>query len=114
MRSPRKWEEFEKDQTNREWSREMQIPERIKTLDEDLFEYLEPDELDYVLSKGNKATALLFLQSRHLLRLKQQTFTVLVAFVRRRVAELSQHQQRGKEAGIVRLDHHTTSFERLG
>ncbi len=72
MREPRKWEVFEKHKTNREWSRMTHIPERIYSLEDDLFLYLEPDEWTYTLSKKNKATALLYLQSKHIRELKEQ------------------------------------------
>ncbi len=72
MRQARKWEEFEKAHTNREWSRIVHIPERVFSLEDDLFHYLSPEEWEYVLSKNNKAAALLYLQSRHLKNLKEQ------------------------------------------
>ena len=72
MRQPRKWEVFDKHRTNREWSAIMHIPEKVFSLEDDLFHYLEPDEWEYVLSKNNKAAALLYLQSAHLRKLKEK------------------------------------------
>ena len=72
MRGPRKWEEFEKHKTNREWSLSMHIPERLNPLENELRLYLPEEEVEYVLGKSNRATALLYLQSRHLTRLKDQ------------------------------------------
>ena len=72
MRAPKPWEEFERQRTNREWQRQMHIPEKIRTLDDDVFDYLSGEEIEYIQSKTNKATALLNLQSRHLLQLKER------------------------------------------
>lgn len=71
MRQPRKWEVFEKHATNREWSKEMMIPEKIFSLEDDLFHYLSADDLEYVLDKTNKPTAIMTLQSAHLRELKE-------------------------------------------
>lgn len=72
MRSARKWEAFERHHTNREWARIIHIPEKVFSLEDDLFHYLEPDEWEYILSKKNKAAATLFLQSKHLRELKEK------------------------------------------
>ncbi|MDH3711734.1 MAG: hypothetical protein OER04_17720 [Cyclobacteriaceae bacterium] len=72
MREPRKWEEFEKAHTNREWASIMHIPERVFSLEDDLIPYLSTREWEYVLSKKNKSAALLYLQSRHLKELKEK------------------------------------------
>ncbi|WNJ20101.1 bestrophin family ion channel [Pontibacter sp. G13] len=72
MRQSREWEVFDQHVTNREWSSSIYIPERVTSLDDDLYLYLSPEERHHVMSKGNKATALLYLQSRHLRILKEQ------------------------------------------
>ncbi|GJM63616.1 bestrophin family protein [Persicobacter diffluens] len=72
MRQKKKWEVFDKHITNREWSALSHIPERITSLSDDLVMYLSEEELTYVLSKGNKATAILYLQSRHIRKLKEE------------------------------------------
>jgi putative membrane protein len=71
MRQPKKWEVFEKSRTNKEWSTVMHIPEKVFSLEDDLFHYISDDEWDYIATKTNKATALLYLQSHHLRRLKE-------------------------------------------
>ena len=71
MRTPRPWEEFAKAKTNREWRDAIHIPELQKPIEEDLAPYLSPEELETVLAKTNRATALLFEQSHHLRRLKE-------------------------------------------
>jgi putative membrane protein len=72
MRQPRMWEEFNEHWTNREWSESTCIPERHVSVDEDLALHLSKAELDEVQSKSNKPAAILFLQSRHLRRLKER------------------------------------------
>lgn len=45
MRQPKKWEEFESEQTNREWSRQIHIPERVFSFEEEVLEHLPEAEL---------------------------------------------------------------------
>ena len=70
MRQRKSWEVFDESRTNREWSEMMHIPEKKIGLADDLSNYLDPEELTYVMSKTNKAATILFLQSRHLRELK--------------------------------------------
>lgn len=74
MRQRKPWETFEESRTNREWSKVIHIPEKTFALEDDLFHYLSAEEWEYVMSKGNKATAILFLQSKHLRQLKEKGF----------------------------------------
>jgi putative membrane protein len=66
MRQKKKWEVSHLSHTNREWHRIAYIPEQTTPLKDDLIGYLKPKEIEHVMSKGNKATALLYLQSKHL------------------------------------------------
>ncbi len=70
MRTPKPWETASEDRSNKEWI--IQSPEKKTTLVEDLKPYLSKEDMDYVLSKGNKQTALLYLQSHHLRALKDE------------------------------------------
>lgn len=70
MRSHKPWEVQINEKTNQEWGEVVQPPERTSSLDHDLTPYLSQKDMDYVLSKNNKQTALLYLQSHHLRRLK--------------------------------------------
>jgi len=72
MRQPRPWEVMEEEHTNREWLKLIHIPEKIFSLEDDLFNYLSPEECKYVLSKNNKQAAVLYLQSKHIHELKEQ------------------------------------------
>lgn len=70
MRAPKPWETTVQHKTNQEW--DMRPPELESNLEDDLKPYLSDDDLAYTLNKGNKQTALLYLQSHHLRKLKEQ------------------------------------------
>ena len=70
MRDQRKWETTSRTRTNREWG--IRPPEQLSSLDQDLKPYLSVEELESVMSKDNRQTALLYLQSHHLRRLKER------------------------------------------
>jgi putative membrane protein len=71
MRAAKPWETVVHERTNREWSQLISPPEWEATLEDDLRPYLSDKDLSYVLAKNNKQTALLYLQSHHLRRLKE-------------------------------------------
>ncbi|MFS4455306.1 bestrophin family protein [Maribacter sp. 2304DJ31-5] len=70
MRLPKPWETTINHRTNKEW--DMHPPEREHTLEEDIKPYISTNDLDEVLNKNNKQTALLYQQSHHLRKLKEQ------------------------------------------
>ncbi|ARV13405.1 hypothetical protein BTO09_14120 [Gilvibacter sp. SZ-19] len=70
MRQLKSWETTSQHKTNTEWG--ITTPEAKMSLEEALKPYLNAEDLKYVLSKGNKQTALLYLQSHHLRMLKEQ------------------------------------------
>jgi putative membrane protein len=70
MRVLKPWETTVRHKTNQEW--DMQPPERESDLETDLQPYLSESDMQYILDKGNKQTALLYLQSHHLKKLKEQ------------------------------------------
>lgn len=70
MRASKQWETTSKLKTNKEWG--LQIPERVIPLADALKPYLSEKEMEYVLSKGNPQTAILYLQSHHIKTLKEQ------------------------------------------
>ena len=72
MRQPKKWEVFERSKTNQEWATVMHIPEKVFSLEDDLFHYISDDEWEYISEKTNKPTAIMYLQSHHLRRLKER------------------------------------------
>lgn len=72
MRQHKPWETSKMEKTNREWQSKVAPPEWKSDLKDDLAPYLSSVDMEYVLSKNNKQTALLYLQSKHLRRLKDQ------------------------------------------
>lgn len=70
MRTLKPWETTSSHRTNSEWG--IKPPEHKTTLDEDLKPYLTKSDITYIANKDNKQTALLYLQSSHLRRLKEQ------------------------------------------
>lgn len=71
MRAAKPWEQVLSEKTNKEWSKTIQPPERNSTVEKDLQPYLSEKDMKYVMDKGNKQTALLYLQSHHLRKLKE-------------------------------------------
>lgn len=72
MRQRRSWEITMDHRANKEWAQMIHVPERENTLEDELTPYLSAEEKARVLSKSNKQTALLFLQSQHLRQLKER------------------------------------------
>ncbi len=69
MREKRVWENMEL-KSNVEYARFYKVPEREIPLEEELKKYLTQEECLYVLSKKNRATQIISLQSRQLKALK--------------------------------------------
>lgn len=65
LREPRAWEHMDTVQFD-EYSKKYEIPERISRLDDELKNYLSDSELQYILSKKNRATQLTAMQSKEL------------------------------------------------
>jgi len=72
MRESKPWETVMHEKTNKEWNKILQPPEWNSDLIDDLKPYLSEEDLAYVMSKNNKQTAILYLQSHHLKALKQK------------------------------------------
>lgn len=70
MRTPKPWETVMKHKSNREWN--AHPPELNSSLEVDLKPYISDSDFSYAMSKNNKQTALLYLQSHHLKELKDQ------------------------------------------
>jgi len=68
LREPRAWENSN-DQRNIEYARLYRVSERTDHLEDTLAQYLATDELKYILTKKNKATQLMALQSAHINKL---------------------------------------------
>ncbi|PQJ80744.1 bestrophin family protein [Polaribacter porphyrae] len=72
MRTNKPWETIMNEKANQDWSKMIKPPEWKTTLEKDLEPYLSKSDMEYVLSKNNKQTALLYLQSHHLRNLKEK------------------------------------------
>lgn len=81
MRQERPWEAAREHLTNREWAKMIHIPEEVTSLKDCLMMFLSEQELHYVLSKKNKQTAILYLQSKHIRELKEQGYIWKFAFL---------------------------------
>ena len=81
MRQRKSWETQHKAITNQEWRDMIHIPEEVSTLEDNLLIYLSEEERNYVLSKSNKQTAILYLQSKHIRALKEKGLIWEFAFL---------------------------------
>jgi putative membrane protein len=70
MREPRIWENAEL-KSNKEYARFFKVPEKEIPLETELKKFLNQEELTYILSKKNRATQIISLQSKHLRLLKE-------------------------------------------
>ena len=70
MRVRKLWETTSSHVTNTEWG--IKTPEQQSNLEEDLLPYLSQADFDYTMDKGNKQTAIAYLQSHHLRELKEK------------------------------------------
>lgn len=71
MREKRVWENMEL-KSNVEYARFYKVPEREMPFEEAIKPYLNEADYQYILSKKNRATQVIALQSAHLKRLKQE------------------------------------------
>ncbi|MEM7436932.1 MAG: bestrophin family ion channel [Myxococcota bacterium] len=72
LRQPRPWERSMAHRTNREWQDLIGVREHQYALEDELEPYLSAEDKAYVLSKSNKATQLVSLQSRQLRLLRER------------------------------------------
>ncbi|WP_166923451.1 bestrophin family protein [Flavobacterium poyangense] len=72
LREPKSWENTTKKSDTQYRNKNYAIPERKQNLKEELQHYLSETELDYILSKKNKATQLTALQSEEITELKRK------------------------------------------
>jgi len=74
MRQHKQWETVMHEKSNKDWKKMTQPPEWNVDLEEDLKPYLSDEDMKYVLSKKNKQTAILYLQSKHVRQLKDEGY----------------------------------------
>ncbi len=70
MRNRKQWETTSSHKTNTEWG--IRPPEQNSSLEEELKPYLSKGDLEEVMNKDNPQTALLYLQSHHIRKLKDK------------------------------------------
>lgn len=71
LRQPKKWENLDKNY-NAEYRKKYTIHELENKLEDELHNFLEPDEFEYILSKKNRATQIIATQSKDLKDLRKQ------------------------------------------
>lgn len=71
LRQGKPWETVSKSKSHKEWTEMLNLPETNVPLEEELSRLLSKEDLDYVMSKKNKANAVLTLQSKHIRELKE-------------------------------------------
>ncbi len=81
MRQPKPWEVARQHSANKRWSNLIYVPEFEESIEEAIQPYLNAEEKEYVLSKGNKQTAVLYLQSHHIKQLKDRGLIWEFAFL---------------------------------
>src|SRR5690606_20681473 len=68
LRQPRSWEHMGM-KHNKEYKKYFTVAEEVTNLEDELSKYLSEEDLSYVLSKKNRATQLINLQSKDLKQL---------------------------------------------
>jgi len=99
LREPRVWENMD-DPRNIEYAKNYRTAEKTDKLEEVLKKYLSADELTYVLTKKNKATQLMALQSSHINKLAAEQ-------------NLSDLQLQSLQAGITNFYDNQGKAERI-
>ncbi len=94
MRQPRSWEYVMNEHTNKEWAKMIYVPEFHEDFDQTLGQYLGKEDLNYLKDKTNKQTAILYLQSNHLRKLKEEGLIWEFCFLEleKLIEELFNHQ----------------------
>lgn len=95
LREKRQWENSEKP-NHKEYHRFYEVPEWKTKLEDELATYLSPDELQYIVSKKNRATQLISLQSKHLKQLKDEGKIDTLLFTEMENQLIGLYEQQGK------------------
>lgn len=95
LREPRAWENMDKSY-NREYLQLYTIQEREHDLAQELAPFVAQDDLAYVLSKKNRATHLVHLQSKQLSRLKKDGLIDPLDYVEMEKLLKELYEQQGK------------------
>ena len=95
LREPRAWENLNTSY-NAEYRRRYSIPEHESKLEPELSKFLSPDDLQFVLSKKNRATQLITMQSRDLRSLAEDGLIDNVRHIEMENILVSLYDQQGK------------------
>jgi putative membrane protein len=100
LREVRTWENIKGKPSNEEYSRMYKVDEWIYKLEEELIPLLSEEDLKYVLSKKNRATHLISLQSRELKELKEKGLIDPLNYVELEKLLIDLYEQQGKSERI--------------
>ena len=94
MRQVKPWESYRLNKRNEEWLNVLHIPELEISMEDDLNKHLSEEEYSIVMSKTNKAAAILTLQSSHIRELKERGLIWEFSFLemQSKISELIGHQ----------------------
>lgn len=95
LREKKQWENIDKAH-NKEYLAFYNVPEWNSKLEDELAKYLSPEELLYILSKKNRATQLISLQSKQLTQLKDEGKIDTLLFVEMENLLVNLYEQQGK------------------
>ena len=95
LREKRQWENSGKP-NHKEYHRFYEVPEWKTKLEDELATYLSPEELQYIISKKNRATQLISLQSKHLKQLKDDGKIDALLFTEMENQLIGLYEQQGK------------------
>lgn len=95
LREPRTWENTNKSY-NKEYRRFYSVPEQETKLEDELSKFLSEEEKAYILSKKNRATHLIGLQSKQLKTLKEQGFIDSLSYIEMENLLVNLYEQQGK------------------
>lgn len=95
LREKRGWENTDKPY-NREYQNFYDIPERNSNLSDELKPFVTPEEHTYILSKKNRATQLIALQSKHLRELSESGLLDNIRYVEMENLLKDFYDQQGK------------------
>lgn len=94
MRQIKPWEAYRINKHNQDFIDLLHIPELEVTLEDDLKKYLSEEEFNEVMSKTNKQTAILAIQSKHIRNLKERGLIWEFSFLelKSKISDLITHQ----------------------
>ena len=95
LRESRNWENMNKSY-NKEYAKYFVVPEKVGKMEDELGEFLSADEEAYVLSKKNKATHIISLQSKHLRELKEKGLIESLNHIELENMLVNLYEQQGK------------------